>query len=574
MELPASDLSTGSSWFLLDQLFSSGNGRPLLAEGQVLPRLPGNFSGLVAAEQARVRSKCLETWIQSEWMSCGMDLVYFATHYCVTAEEDPDTGVITEALVPSYPYVTDEILANFATPQDVLVEKTRQMLVSWLLCVTFLWDLLFDMSGGHNLMLSRKEKEVDDGGDASTRRSLLGKIRFMYSRLPRWMRVRMAEGKGGVVERDVLEFKLMRVHNPETGSTCVGETANPEAGRGGTWRRVGGDEFAFIPKSFQVYTAFQSGCKRGKMLVSTPNGRDNMFAVIRFTTDPPVSGFKLLTVHWTKHPDRDEEWYEKEKAKLPSKVKVAQELDINYDVSLSGKVYDLFNGALQIDPRLAFDPSRPTYVGWDFGTGCPTAIVWMQETVLGPVVLDSAEFEGTKDEEIAKAYLNRFDPSWPGYWGLDSVAQNRGDPAGKQRSHDLTSWVTKLRSISTRLLKVDPEKYPGAKPIVILGGHVYSLAERTVCGQLAMKKVRVHSRARSFLDAIQARRFPTDDQDRVVGDIPIKDWTSHTCEAWEYICQYVYPLRDIRVAKPRRRKDRRLPSHMRRPTAGLLRKEF
>lgn len=76
-------------------------------------------------------------------------------------------------------------------------------------------------------------------------------------------------------------------------------------------------------------------------------------------------------LHWTKHPEKDEAWYEKQKTRM-SEDEVARELDINYTFSVSGRVFSSFRAerhasSTQIQPSRAY----PVYRIWDFGgTNC------------------------------------------------------------------------------------------------------------------------------------------------------------------------------------------------------------
>jgi hypothetical protein len=96
-----------------------------------------------------------------------------------------------------------------------------------------------------------------------------------------------------------------------------------------------------------------------------------------------------LRLHWTLHPIFAEgliynedgsptsPWYENEKLRATSPVEVAQELDINYDASATGKVFPSFDYEKNVDENVKYDSNLPLYVSWDFGLD-QTALLWIQ----------------------------------------------------------------------------------------------------------------------------------------------------------------------------------------------------
>lgn len=81
---------------------------------------------------------------------------------------------------------------------------------------------------------------------------------------------------------------------------------------------------------------------------STPAGKGNEFyrirqrgeEAIKHGKEPPFQWFKL---HWSEHPFYDRAWYERQCAKDTKEV-IAQELDISYNTSVTGRVYPEFTG--------------------------------------------------------------------------------------------------------------------------------------------------------------------------------------------------------------------------------------
>lgn len=81
---------------------------------------------------------------------------------------------------------------------------------------------------------------------------------------------------------------------------------------------------------------------------------------------------KVYTIHWTLHPLKDQQWYENEiKNKLMTPDEVARELDLNFSLSISGKVFTPFKAERHVTDDFNYNKNLPVYRSWDFGkTNC------------------------------------------------------------------------------------------------------------------------------------------------------------------------------------------------------------
>jgi hypothetical protein len=193
-----------------------------------------------------------------------------------------------------------------------IVEKSRDMGVSWLNCAAQLHAWLFE-PGYAGIIGSRKEILVDRLGDPS---SLFQKIRIIIDKLPWWM-----------LPRSHVDGYLKLI-NSDNGATITGE-AGSAIGRGSRAAVVDLDEAAFLERS-DLIDAAVSQTADVVIYTSTPNGIGNAFYKKRFSGNSSV-----FTLHWSQHPAKDQAWYEKQKAQLDPVI-VAAELDINYSASIEG----------------------------------------------------------------------------------------------------------------------------------------------------------------------------------------------------------------------------------------------
>lgn len=216
-------------------------------------------------------------------------------------------------LFPKQRQFIDWLYERWRSREDGLVEKSRDMGVSWL-CVGFsVWMFLFH-GGTVSGFGSRKEEYVDKLGDP---KSLFWKVRQFIELLPPEFRPNNWNTKA--------DAPYMRVVNPENESAIVGE-AGTNIGRGNRTSIYFLDEFAYMEQQ-QAIDAAVSQTSNVKIYVSTPNGAGDQFYAKRHSGKVDV-----FTFHWQDDPRKDQNWYDKQKGKLDPVV-FAQEIDIDYNAS-------------------------------------------------------------------------------------------------------------------------------------------------------------------------------------------------------------------------------------------------
>lgn len=454
-----------------------------------------------------------------ECLHCADDPYYFITTYCRTLDAD---GKVDH--IPDWPFVR-EMIAELCKGDDIHIEKSRQMMATWIVCAFFLWSVMFDR-GFAGIMTSRKEKLVDDGGERSTHESLLGRVRYMYDRLPVYVRRRCV-------------FAHLRLTCPTNDGVVIGESTNPDIGRGGTFKRALLDEWAKVPQSELAYSAIRSACPRGIIWLSTPNGPVNNFARIRKLRTP---GIIYHRVHWSQHPIRAADlsidpvtgqmtstWYREHTATMTPTEK-AREIDICYEHSVSGQVYPVFSYDRHMRNDLFYDPLLPLRIAIDFGIGAKTAAIIFQ--VLGK------EFRGLRDYEMENEIApNHAKNLWHlckelGFTGEQADVMCYGDPAGNAR--EMTTGSTVIKEY--RAAGFVQFTTPRAK---VLDGI------RTVRTKLVRGEMFFSVDCEVAPDRLVGYRFPTDDSDRVVNDKPVHDDASHFCDAVRYGVVGCFPLEDV-----------------------------
>lgn len=206
------------------------------------------------------------------------------------------------------------LVERWKAREDGLVEKSRDMGVSWLCVAAAVWMWRYK-KGTVVGFGSRKEEYVDKIGDP---KSLFWKIRQFINLLPKEFT------PVGYSEKACAPH--MRVLNPENGAAVVGE-AGDNIGRGNRTSIYLKDESAFYerPEAVDAALSQTSNCK---IDVSTPNGAGNPFYNKRHGGRIPVFIFD-----WKQDPRKDMDWYRKQCESLDPVI-VAQEIDRNYESSV------------------------------------------------------------------------------------------------------------------------------------------------------------------------------------------------------------------------------------------------
>jgi hypothetical protein len=277
---------------------------------------------------------------------CAEDILYWIKMFCFILEP---RALGDERDIPYFPYYFQEDEFRFLVDvirrcasahgpkENIIEEKSRDMGISWIVTHVFLWFFLFH--AGSFLIGSRKEEEVDRTGDMDTpfqkmKYQLLLHQKFCPFLLPEGWDFRKHTGN-------------MSLRNP-MGGQIVGESANPDFGRGGRNMAILYDEFAKWEYAAEAWRA-GSGTTRVRIAVSTPHGDVDKFARLRFGLDGEVI---VRTHHWTMHPEKAKDleivngkptssWY-REECRTSNPDDIAKEVDISYAVSIQGRVFDTY----------------------------------------------------------------------------------------------------------------------------------------------------------------------------------------------------------------------------------------
>lgn len=338
--------------------------------------------------------------------NCKDNILFYINNFAFTY--DPRGNSDKEKHLPFILYDYQELaivdlVDHIMKGKDQLWEKSRDMGASW--CIAVVADWGWKYHGWDILMGSRKEDLVDKRGD---RTSLIEKIRYIESRLPDWMNVGLREG---------ITDKTMLLQHPVNKNTITGESNNPYFGTGGRYKFVLLDEFSKWEQTDEVAWRSLGDATPCRVANSTPSERGTNCHFYKLIEQ----GIDRVTMHWVNHPKKNiglyylnledkvylnpnkpgdiekalelwkagirvgSEWYDKE-CERRSEIEIAQELDINYNASLAGAIFNKFDFKTQV-ADIKYNPNLPLYVAWDFGMDT-TALIWIQTQGIKDYIID------------------------------------------------------------------------------------------------------------------------------------------------------------------------------------------
>jgi len=268
-----------------------------------------------------------------ETIKCGKDASYFINNYARISH--PLHGLIP---LKTYLY-QDELLAEFNDYRFNVILKARQLGISTITAAYICWMLLF-YRDKNVLVIATKFQ---------TAANLVKKVKSMMLNLPPWLRI------ADIKIDNRTSFVLTN------GSEVKASSTSGDAGRSEALSLLVIDEAAHVEGLEDLWTGLYPTLSTGGRCIalSTPNGVGNWFHKTYIEAEQNVNDFHPISLSWDVHPERDQEWFEKETRNM-SRRQIAQELECNFNAS----------GETVIHPddleRMLSEVKEPTYrTGFD-----------------------------------------------------------------------------------------------------------------------------------------------------------------------------------------------------------------
>ena len=239
-------------------------------------------------------------------MKCATDPVHFMKKYCFI--QHPQRGRIQFSLFP----FQEKVLKLFQDNPYAMVLKARQLGLSTLVAAYSLWLMLFHKD--KNILCIATKQE--------TAKNMVTKVKFMYENLPSWLKI-------NADENNKLNLRL------RNGSQIKATSAASDAGRSEAVSLLLVDEAAFIENIGEIWASAQQTLATGGgcIALSTPYGTGNWFHQTWVRAENKENEFLPIKLPWWVHPERNQEWRDRQDELLGDPRMAAQECDCDFSTS-------------------------------------------------------------------------------------------------------------------------------------------------------------------------------------------------------------------------------------------------
>ena len=194
---------------------------------------------------------------------CATDGLFWLSFVRTRDEADPSQSVKPFPVHLDY---LKELWRVLSTEQQVVIAKSRQMLVSWIVVAFCVWTARYTP----NQAIYWQSQQYDDaaGMISLPTGGYTGRGQFLEEQLPSWLKTSAKFSEG-------------RIQYPN-GSMIQALAGGADKIRGKVVSIYVGDEFARQEDQSGVYTAVSPLMQKGAraIFVSTPNGASNQFAIL------------------------------------------------------------------------------------------------------------------------------------------------------------------------------------------------------------------------------------------------------------------------------------------------------
>ena len=253
----------------------------------------------------------------SEIIKCGKDPVYFMNRYLKI--QHPLRGLIP---FKTFPF-QDDCVKDFNDHRFNIILKSRQLGLSTLVAAYAVWQAAFYKE--KNILIIATKLAVAQ--------NFIRKVKTYIKSMPKWLLVPQITANN----KQQVEFS--------NGSQIKAVPTSEDAGRSEALSLLIVDEAAFVRNFDELWMGLYPTLSTGgrAILLSTPNGVGGQYHEIYVKSQRKENEFNNIKLMWDVHPERDDDWFQKETRNM-SKKQVSQELLCDFassgDTFLSNEVIE------------------------------------------------------------------------------------------------------------------------------------------------------------------------------------------------------------------------------------------
>ena len=235
----------------------------------------------------------------NEIIKCGKDPVYFMNKYLKI--QHPLKGLIP---FNTFPF-QDDCVSDFNDNRFNIILKSRQLGLSTLVAAYAVWQAVFYKE--KNILIIATKLAVAQ--------NFIRKVKTYIKSMPKWLLVPVITANN----KQQVEFS--------NGSQIKAVPTSEDAGRSEALSLLIVDEAAFVRNFDELWMGLYPTLSTGgrAILLSTPNGVGGQYHEIYTKAIRKENEFNPIKLMWDVHPERDDDWFNKE-TKNMSQKQVAQEL--------------------------------------------------------------------------------------------------------------------------------------------------------------------------------------------------------------------------------------------------------
>lgn len=235
----------------------------------------------------------------AEIVKCGKDPVYFMNKYLKI--QHPLKGLI--------PFNTfefqDDCIKDFNDHRFNIVLKSRQLGLSTLVAAYAVWQACFYKE--KNILIIATKLAVAQ--------NFIRKVKTYIKSMPNWLLIPVITANN----KQQVEFS--------NGSQIKAVPTSEDAGRSEALSLLIVDEAAFVRNFDELWMGLYPTLSTGgrAILLSTPNGVGGQYHELYTKAERKENEFNHIKLMWDVHPERDDDWFQKE-TKNMSQKQISQEL--------------------------------------------------------------------------------------------------------------------------------------------------------------------------------------------------------------------------------------------------------